>query len=53
MRSRPPVSTKAVASKAVYRKASGPARPAPVQVVKAGYVVEVIKGGKRSEETFQ
>jgi pilus assembly protein CpaB len=52
MRSKPPVSNKkqAVASRAVYRKASA---PAPVQVVKAGYVVEVIKGGKRSEETFQ
>jgi len=37
-----------VASKAVYRKAA-----VPVQVVKSGYVVEVIKGGKRSEETFQ
>jgi hypothetical protein len=42
-----------VASKAVYRAASVPAPAAPVQVVKAGYVVEVIKGGKRSEETFQ
>jgi pilus assembly protein CpaB len=51
MRPKHPVSPKkAVASKAVYRKASA---PAPVQVVKAGYVVEVIKGGKRSEETFQ
>jgi pilus assembly protein CpaB len=49
MRPKPPVSPKtAVASKAVYRKAT-----APVQVVKSGYVVEVIKGGKRSEETFQ
>jgi hypothetical protein len=42
-----------VASKAVYRKASVPAPAAPVKVVQAGYVVEVIKGGKRSEETFQ
>jgi hypothetical protein len=51
MRSKPPVSQKkAVASKAVYRKASV---PAPVQVVKAGHVVEIIKGGKRTEETFQ
>jgi pilus assembly protein CpaB len=47
MRLKPPVSPKrTVSSKAVYRKA-------PVRVVKAGYVVEVIKGGKRSEETFQ
>jgi pilus assembly protein CpaB len=54
MRPKPPVSPKtAVASKAVYRKTSLPAPAAPVQVVKAGYVVEVIKGGKRSEETFQ
>jgi len=57
MRQKPPVSPrKTVASKAVFRKASvpAPAAPAaPVQVVKAGYVVEVIKGGKRSEETFQ
>jgi pilus assembly protein CpaB len=54
MRTIPPVSPrKTVASKAVYRKASGPAPSAPVQVVKSGYVVEVIKGGKRSEETFQ
>jgi pilus assembly protein CpaB len=52
MRLKPPVSPKtAVASKAVYRKTTVPA--APVQVVKAGYIVEVIKGGKRSEETFQ
>jgi pilus assembly protein CpaB len=51
MRPKPAVSAKkAVASKAVYRKVSV---PAPVQVVKAGYVVEVIKGGRRSEETFQ
>jgi pilus assembly protein CpaB len=54
MRPKPPVSTKkTVASKAVYRKASVPAPAVPVKVVKAGYVVEVIKGGKRSEETFQ
>ncbi len=54
MRAKLPVSQKrTVASKAVYRKASAPAHAAPVQVVKSGYVVEVIKGGKRSEETFQ
>ena len=54
MRPKPPVSRKnSVASKAVIRKASVPAPAAPIQVVKAGYVVEVIKGGKRSEETFQ
>ena len=49
----PPSPKTAVASKAVYRKATVPTPAAPVQVVKAGYVVEVIKGGKRSEETFQ
>jgi len=49
MRPKSPVPPKKnVASKAVYRKAA-----VPVQVVKSGYVVEVIKGGKRSEETFQ
>jgi len=49
MRSKSPVPPKKnAASKAVYRKAA-----VPVQVVKSGYVVEVIKGGKRSEETFQ
>jgi len=54
MRLKSPVSAKRTAStKAVYRKASAPSREAPLQVVKAGYVVEVIKGGKRSEETFQ
>jgi len=54
MRPKSPISQKnSVASKAVFRKASVPATAAPVQVVKAGYVVEVIKGGKRSEETFQ
>ena len=54
MRLKPPVSPKtAVASKAAYRKATVPTPAAPVKVVKAGYVVEVIKGGKRSEETFQ
>ena len=54
MRPKSPLSPKtAVASKAVYRKATVPAPAAPVQVVKSGYVVEVIKGGKRSEETFQ
>jgi len=54
MRPKPPVSPqKTVASKAVYRRTPAPAPAAPVQVVKAGYVVEVIKGGKRSEETLQ
>jgi pilus assembly protein CpaB len=54
MRPKPPVSAKTVvASKAVYRKASVPAPAAPIKVARAGYVVEVIKGGKRSEETFQ
>ena len=55
MRPKAPVvaAKKTVASKAVYRKASAPAPAAPLRVVKSGYVVEVIKGGKRSEETFQ
>ena len=49
----PALPKKTVTSQAVYRKATVPAPAAPVQIVKAGYVVEVIKGGKRSEETFQ
>jgi pilus assembly protein CpaB len=49
MRPKSPASAKkSVTSRAVYRKPT-----APVQVVKASHVVEIIKGGKRSEETFQ
>jgi pilus assembly protein CpaB len=54
MRTKPPVSQNAsAASKAVFRKASAKGSAAPVKVAKAGYVVEVIKGGKRSEESFE
>ena len=50
---RPASASKIGKSKAVARKAEPTPRPAPVQVVQASNVVEVIRGGKRSAESFE
>jgi pilus assembly protein CpaB len=50
LRSKP---SRAGRSKGSVEKKAPAGAPPPVQVVRNAYVVEVIKGGKRSEERFE
>jgi pilus assembly protein CpaB len=50
---RPAHAQRAVRPKAVAKKTEPVARPVPVPVIQTAHVVEVIRGGKRSAESFE